>query len=118
MLFAPDGTLVERGGARLGRRTNNEAEYEAVLYGLAACQRRNVSHLILRADSELLIKQVQGAYRVRNARLAPLYERVMAHIGQLEAFRAEHVRREYNREADLEANRALDARPSSATETI
>ena len=103
-----DGRVVRTGSSFLGRATNNEAEYIAVVLGLEDALSAGIGDLLLRADSELLIKQLKGQYRVKNARLKPLYERVKGLAGRFQRFRCEHVRREYNREADAEANRAID----------
>ena len=99
---------MRTGHSFIGRATNNEAEYVAVVLGLEDALSTGIGDLLLKADSELLIKQLKGQYRVKNARLKPLYERVKGLAAKFQRFRCEHVRREYNREADAEANRAID----------
>ena len=86
----------------------NVAEYKALLLGLELALERGVKKLEVRADSELLIKQLKGEYRVRNSGLLPLYEQAQALLARLEAFRLKHVRREQNAEADRLANEGID----------
>ena len=115
------GVLLEaEGGEReefygyLGSATNNVAEYAALLVLLSLSAARHAAALIVRSDSELLVRQMLGAYRVRNPRLMILHaaaRKLMARIGRVE-FR--HVPREENRDADRLANRAMDERISSA----
>ena len=102
------GKVVEARGVALGRGTNNEAEYKAVVLGLNAALQCGATSVELRSDSELLIKQLKGEYRVKNTRLKPLYEQVRASLLRFERSMLQHVRRELNREADAEANAALD----------
>ena len=102
------GQIIDEGGSFLGRRTNNEAEYEAVIEALSVAGKHSATHVLLRSDSELLIRQINGQYRVKNARLLPLYQRVQQLRREFETTVFEHVRREFNREADAAANAALD----------
>jgi ribonuclease HI len=78
------GSVVVDGGKYLGVATNNEAEYEALRWGLETALGRGVRAVEVRADSELVVRQVLGVYRVRNARLAPLHAQVMRLLGQFE----------------------------------
>lgn len=94
----------------LGTRTNNEAEYIAAAMALQAARDMGAQHVILRADSELLVRQLAGAYRVRNVRLLPLYQEVKKLSETFASFAVQHVRRELNACADKEANRAIDER--------
>jgi ribonuclease HI len=103
-----DGRVLGEGCAYLGRRTNNEAEYLAAAMGLTAAQQFGVQHIILRADSQLLVRQVMGQYQVRNARIVPLFRALMQVAKSYESFTAEHVRRELNAAADAQANRGID----------
>lgn len=104
----PGGGIFRRGGAFLGRATNNEAEYVAVILALEDALKIGLSQVKLHADSELLVKQVNGIYRVKNPRIKELYTQLMALARKFKSFEAKHVRREFNQEADAEANRALD----------
>ena len=105
----PGGQIFRRGKAFLGRATNNEAEYVAVILALEDALKQGFENLRLHADSELLVKQVNGIYRVKNPRIKELYGQLMGLARKFKSFEAKHVRREFNAEADLEANRAIDA---------
>ena len=104
----PSGQVLRRGKAFLGRATNNEAEYVAVILALEDALKQGFQNLRLHADSELLVKQVTGVYRVKNPRIKELYTQLMGLARKFKSFEAKHVRRELNAEADLEANRAID----------
>lgn len=93
----------------IGETTNNVAEYSAVIAGLEAAAELGADTVRLESDSELLIKQLRGTYRVKAAHLVPLYRRcreLLAGFGSVELV---HVRRERNVEADALVNQALDA---------
>jgi ribonuclease HI len=103
------GEIVCRGGKFIPSATNNVAEYEAFIWGLenvAALGHRDVT---VYADSELLVKQVNGQYRVKNEGLKPLFVRAIAALRAFTVHRVVHVRREFNAEADAMANAAMDA---------
>lgn len=104
-----EGQVLGEGCAYLGRCTNNEAEYLAAAMGLTAAQQFGVADIVLRADSELLVRQVTGRYKVRNPRILPLYNALMQVAHSYSAFAAEHVRREFNAAADAQANRGIDS---------
>jgi ribonuclease HI len=92
----------------LGVATNNVAEYHALVAALTWAAGRGCRSLRIKSDSELLVRQMCGEYRVRNAGLQPLYleaKRLVAHLGRV---RFEHIRRELNIEADSLANHAMD----------
>lgn len=103
----PDGSVVELHGG-LGIATNNVAEYN----GLLAALRWAVDHgqrvVRIKADSELLVKQMRGEYRVKNAGLQPLYNQARALVSQLDRVTFEHVRREQNKDADRLSNVGMD----------
>jgi probable phosphoglycerate mutase len=92
----------------LGRTTNNVAEYQGLLAGLDYALQHHHLKLKVLSDSELLVRQVQGRYKVKSPNLQPLHERARGMIARLEVFSIEHVPRERNREADRLANQALD----------
>ena len=92
----------------LGQKTNNQAEYEALLLGLRELKKYKVKDLTIRADSELLIKQLKGEYRVKHPNLIPLFEEAKKYLASFSALKLEHVRREQNEEADALANLAID----------
>jgi ribonuclease HI len=106
----PSGEVVARGGAYLGRVTNNIAEYEALLWGMRAARALGATKLLVRADSELAIKQMRGEYRVKNEGLKPLFLQAQALCRTFEGVTFEHVRREANADADALANEAMDSR--------
>src|ERR1700761_5002090 len=92
----------------LGKKTNNFAEYSGLLAALDYAIAHGHSHLKAVADSELMVKQIKGQYRVNSPELRPLYEEARRRIAQLEGFQIQHVLREKNRRADQLANEAMD----------
>ncbi len=110
-----NGKAVLELGKKLGRETNNVAEYYSLLAALDYAAAHGVAALRIRSDSELLVRQIQGRYRVKSPDLKPLHERAVKLIRQFSYFAIEHVPREMNREADNLANAALDgAAPAPA----
>ena len=107
-VLADDGTFVEGHAGALGRATNNVAEYRALIEALRLAEARGVLDLEVRADSELIVRQIEGRYRVRHRDLIPLHAEAMRRIRALERFRIRHVPRESNRDADRLVNRVLD----------
>jgi ribonuclease HI len=106
---APGGNTQFRIGKYLGRATNNVAEYYALIGALDYAQSQNISRLAVRSDSELLVRQMQGHYRVKSADLRPLHERAQKMARGLAHFDIAHIPREQNSDADELANLALDA---------
>lgn len=94
--------------AYLGRQTNNYAEYQGLLAALRWAREQGVTALEVRADSELLVRQMTGRYQVRSPALRPLFEQARAWAGGLASFAIRHVPREQNRAADRLANQAMD----------
>ncbi len=92
----------------IGNTTNNQAEYRALIAGLEKAISLGAKQVEVKSDSELLVKQLQGHYRVKNAELKPLYSEVVKLAYSLASFRIVAVPREQNREADKLANMALD----------
>ena len=105
----PDGTVACRGGAFLGETTNNVAEYQALLWGLRAALALGAKKLVVRADSELVVKQMKGEYRVKNAGLKPLFCDAQLLVRRFEGVTFTHVRRAENADADALANEAMDS---------
>lgn len=93
----------------IGVATNNVAEYRALIAGLEAAARFHPRAIRVRADSELLVRQLEGRYRVKNAGLRPLYERARTLLADYVEVDLAHVRREENVDADALVNAALDA---------
>lgn len=104
------GAVVRSGGRYLGSVTNNVAEYEALIWGLETALHQGVTRLRVCADSELVVRQVNGVYRVKNEGLKPLFAKVKALLGRFASVEIVHVRREQNAAADELANKAMDAR--------
>ena len=102
-----DGSVVELKES-LGLATNNVAEYNGLLAALRWADANGIRTLHVRSDSELLVKQMKGVYRVKNPGLQPLYEEARALARQIGRVTFEHVRREFNKDADRLANEAMD----------
>jgi len=109
-LFDPSGAEVEARGAYLGSVTNNIAEYRALIAGLEAARRRQVERLRVCLDSELVVRQMTGEYRVKHAGLKPLHAEARAALQGLQAVRFQAVPREENARADRLVNETLDER--------
>ncbi|GAC1320495.1 MAG: hypothetical protein NVS2B16_21700 [Chloroflexota bacterium] len=104
------GHVVETIGKFLGVTTNNQAEYHALIAGLEAAARHHPEAVTVRMDSELVVKQMNGQYRVRHPEILPLYSRAAELAGALPAVSFVHVVREKNPGADRVANVAIDSR--------
>ncbi len=103
------GTKIDTISEAIGFQTNNFAEYLAVVEGLKTAIKNKVTELHLKSDSEFLIKQLKGEYKVKSETILPLYEQTKALLKKIKTVKLEHVRREYNKEADRLANKALDS---------
>lgn len=103
------GAVVEEVFRYLGRATNNVAEYEALLLGLGGVLRLGGRRLRVQSDSELLVRQLTGQYRVRDEKLKKLHDKAVSLLRRFEAYRMIHVPREQNRMADRLANRAINS---------
>jgi ribonuclease HI len=104
----PDGRLLDELSGALGVTTNNVAEYQGLLAALRWAAVHDHRDVRIRSDSELLVKQMRGEYRVKSAGLQPLHEEARALVRRLGRVAFEHVPRSRNREADRLANRAMD----------
>ena len=102
------GRVISRISRRIGHATNNQAEYTAIIAALEEASRLGAEEVEVRADSELVVKQLNGQYKVKKATLRPLYQKVVRLIGSLEAFTITYIPRTQNREADRLANKALN----------
>jgi ribonuclease HI len=105
---SPDGNILAELHGALGIATNNVAEYNGLLAALQWAVDQNVRRLRIRADSELLVRQMRGEYKVRNAGLQPLYVRARLLTAQFDEVKFEHVRREFNKDADRLSNLGMD----------
>lgn len=93
----------------IGETTNNQAEYRALITGLTEAAKLNAGHLDIKSDSELLVRQITGRYRVRNADLMPLFRKAKGLLQSFGSFSISHIPRKQNAAADALANQALDA---------
>ena len=102
------GKVVKELSRYLGRTTNNVAEYEGLLMGLDALVQLGRKKISVQSDSQLLVRQLNGEYRVKDEKLKVLYQRAMTLLRQFDAYRILHVYREMNKLADRLANRGID----------
>ena len=109
VLEAEDGTVLDARGESIGVATNNVAEYSALVAGLSRAVAAGVSELDVRSDSELMVKQMRGEYRVKNRDLQSLFLDASRAARQIGRVTYTHVRREHNELADRLVNEALDA---------
>jgi ribonuclease HI len=109
VLLAADGS-THRFGEYLGEATNNVAEYRAMLIGMQKAADLGIRDLLVRSDSELIVKQIKGLYKVKSPHLQNLYFAVMKKIPSFDKVIFEHVPREENEDADRMANLAIDAK--------
>lgn len=116
----PKGEIVAKLKKYIGQNTNNVAEYFGLIAALDYAQTHEIRALRVESDSELLVKQMRGQYKVKSEDLRPLFERAKKMSQTFESFRIDHVYREQNREADALVNQALDevsrSGPSGAAE--
>lgn len=104
----PDGGVLEERGERIGRATNNVAEYKALLLGIERAAAIGANEIELVGDSELIVKQVKGEYKVKDATMRELHAEVKEALREFDGWSIRHVRRERNAEADRLVNEVLD----------
>lgn len=107
-LMDEQGKIVESLTKYLGKTTNNIAEYEALLLGLNKAKKKKIKDIHIFSDSELLVRQIQGRYRVLNPNLKKKYDAVMNIVKTFHHFTISHIRRDKNKIADQLANQAID----------
>jgi probable phosphoglycerate mutase len=112
-----DGTVLDEATLFIGEATNNVAEYRGLLAALAWAAERGERGLHVRSDSELLVRQMRGEYRVKNPGLRQLHQQARRLLERFERVTFEHVPRTRNRDADRLANAAMDAAGSSGVRT-
>ena len=105
----PDGELVAERGEAIGEATNNVAEYRAVLLGVSLARELGARELELVGDSELVVRQVRGEYKVKQEHLRPLHAEVLRSLRGFDAWSIRHVRRDENAAADALVNSTLDS---------
>lgn len=104
----PDGKVLESLGKYIGRHTNNVAEYYALIAALDYAAARGIKRLRVLSDSQLIVNQMKGLYKVKHPDLRPLHERAKKQASAFEAFTIQYIPREENSDADAAANAALD----------
>lgn len=108
----PEGVEVAGLYGYLGRASNNVAEYQALLHGLRYALAHGAQRINVFSDSELVVKQISGAYRVKHPDMIPLHREAKSLLSRFAEARVSHVRREMNKDADRLANQALDEKGS------
>jgi ribonuclease HI len=108
VLLGAQGELIEEIAAFLGTATNNVAEWTALCLGLEAARKRGIRRLDVRLDSELVVRQLRGEYRVKHVGLQPLYQRAVRLLKDFDKVEIGHVPRKQNAVADRLVNRVLD----------
>jgi ribonuclease HI len=108
VVATPDGEILEQRGKRIGDATNNVAEYRALLLGIERARALGASEVELIGDSELIVRQVKGEYKVKDAGLRPLHQQAQQALRDFDAWSIRHVRRDDNEAADILVNQALD----------
>jgi ribonuclease HI len=111
VVSTPDGDVLDEASERIGETTNNVAEYRALLLGLERARALGATEVEVINDSELVARQLQGAYKVKHAGLRPLYDQAMEALERFERWSVRSVPREQNAHADRLVNAALDAPP-------
>ena len=109
VIYDERGKLQDELYRYLGHATNNVAEYEGLLMGLEGVLRLGGKTLRVESDSQLLVRQLNGLYRVKDEKLKRLHQKASSLLRQFQAYRIIHVPREQNRVADKLANRAIDS---------
>ena len=108
VIVEPGGEVVSEAGLFLGVATNNVAEWTALVIGLEAAAERGIRRLAIRMDSELVVKQVRGEYKVKHESLQPLHRKAMTLLRKFEHVDIKHVPRKFNKLADSLVNSVLD----------
>jgi ribonuclease HI len=109
VVSSPDGEVLEEHSERIGSATNNIAEYRALMFGLERAHALGAREVELIGDSELVVRQVQGEYKVRDEVLWRLHKHVIRALAEFDSWSIRHVRREENEAADRLVNEVLDA---------
>lgn len=109
------GNPVARVYKYIGETTNNVAEYSALIFGLKEAERQGAEDLLIRMDSQLVVRQIEGVYRVKEPTLQKLHGHALTLLKHFRSFRMEHIPREENAEADKLANMAMDSHLSKIT---
>lgn len=108
ILTSPNGTLLQAKAFFIGPNTNNVAEYTGVVKALEAAIKIGAKRLSLFSDSQLLVRQINGEYKVKSEQIRPLFQQAVELLGRFEGWKVQHIPREQNKEADKLVNKALD----------
>jgi ribonuclease HI len=103
-----DGAVVEAVGETIGRQTNNVAEYKAMLRGIELALAHGADEVEMVGDSELIIRQIEGRYKVKNAAMKNLHAQAVKALAEFDDWSIRHVKRAQNADADALVNEALD----------
>jgi ribonuclease HI len=114
VVSTPEGEVLEEAFEAIGPATNNVAEYRALLLGIERAAALGAGEIELVGDSELIVRQVRGEYRVKDAALRDLHAQVREELADFDRWSIRHVRREDNERADGLVNETLDARPAGS----
>jgi ribonuclease HI len=109
VIFGPEGETLAEEHVYIGEATNNVAEYRALLLALQKAREMRATRIQVFTDSELLYRQMEGRYRVRNSKLVALFQEAISLSKDFQEFRLQHILRSENKRADLLANLAVDA---------
>ena len=109
VLSTPDGEVIDSRGELIGKATNNVAEYRAMLLGIELAKAHGATKIELVGDSELIVRQIKGEWKIKNAPLRELRAKVVAALDVFDEWRARNVPREQNEAADALVNETLDA---------
>jgi ribonuclease HI len=108
VIHSNDGTLLSSGGRFLGDATNNIAEYEALIWGLETARDLGITQITVLCDSELVVRQVNGVYKVKHPNMRPLFVRALGLLREFASFEVRHIPRAENAAADKLVNEAID----------
>jgi len=117
VLYDEDGVVIHEASAYLGTSTNNVAEWSGLIAGLEAALERGIDEIEVRLDSELVVRQLSGAYRVKQAHLQPLHAKAKSLLRRFAQAHVAHVRRAENKDADALVNQTLDAHADDRRQT-
>lgn len=108
VLKGDDGSTIAEVNAFIGHTSNNVAEYTGLLIGLKKAIELGVKQIEVRMDSQLVVRQILGEYKVKNEKLIPLYREALELSRKFSDFKINHIPRDLNKEADILANKAMD----------
>ncbi|WKZ15267.1 MAG: ribonuclease HI family protein [Candidatus Jettenia caeni] len=108
VIYDKEHHIIEEACRYIGKSTNNVAEYRSMILAAQKAIHHNAKRVIFKTDSELLVRQLNGIYRVKSASILPLYNELMALLHKISVWKIQHVRREENIHADALANQGID----------